>query len=92
MNQFKKNYNDKLISLEKAAGMVNDGDKVTVAMAGSEPQGLLASLAERANELNDVTLVSCLMMGEYGFHSPDMIGHIKNETWFYGQSDRKNHH
>ncbi len=92
MNQFQKKYQDKLISLKDAAEMVDDGDKITVAMAGSEPQGLLDSLAGRAKELNDVTLVSCLMMGDYGFHSPEMIGHIKNETWFYGQSDRKNHH
>ncbi len=92
MNQFQNKYQNKLISLEDAAKMVNDGAKVTVAMAGSEPQGLLGTLAERSNELNNVTLVSCLMMGDYGFHSPDMIKHVKNETWFYGQSDRKNHH
>ncbi|MGM0413846.1 MAG: acetyl-CoA hydrolase/transferase family protein [Bacillota bacterium] len=92
MNQFQKKYQNKLISLNDAVKMVNDGDKVTVAMAGSEPQGLLGSLAEKSNELKNVTLVSCLMMGDYGFHSPDMIGHINNETWFYGPSDRKNHH
>lgn len=92
MNKFQKNYKNKLINLGDAVEMVSDGDKITVAMAGSEPQGLLGALAKTANELNDVTLVSCLMMGDYGFHSPEMIGHIKNETWFYGQSDRKNHH
>ncbi|MGM0419921.1 MAG: acetyl-CoA hydrolase/transferase family protein [Bacillota bacterium] len=92
MKKFHDEFKNKLIKLEDAAALVQDNDKITVAMAGSEPQGLLNSLAARAQELQGVTLISCLMMGDYGFHSPEMIGHVQNETWFYGRSDRVNHH
>jgi len=30
-------------------------------------------------------------MGDYGFQKPEMKGHIFNESWFYGSTDRKFH-
>ncbi len=86
-----KEYKNKRISRDEAVSMVNNGDKITAAMAGSEPQGLLEKLSERAQEFNDVTLVSCLMMKDYGLQEPDKKGHVFNESWFYGENDRENH-
>ena len=86
-----REYKEKEISLDEAVSMVDDGDKIVAAMAGSEPQGLLERLADRGQEFSGVTVVSCLMMQDYGFTEPELKGHIFNESWFYGEHDRKNH-
>lgn len=86
-----KEYKEKRISLDDAVSLVDNGDKITAAMAGSEPQGLLERLADRAEDFSNVTLVSCLMMKDYGLREPEKKGHIFNESWFYGENDRKNH-
>ncbi len=86
-----QDYKEKKVSLDDAVSMVENGDIIVSAMAGSEPQGLLERLAARGEEFSDVTLVSCLRMQDYGFTEKEMKGHIFNETWFYGETDRKNH-
>lgn len=87
----KKQYNDKLISISEAVAKVKSNQKIVVAMAASEPQGLLKNLEKRSKYLKDITIVSCLMTGDYNFLSPEMNGIFFNETWFYGPADRRNH-
>ncbi len=89
--EVKELYKQKLISIEEAVGMVKSNQKICVAMAGSEPRGLLSALGERKNELTDVHIMSCLVMGDYDVFKPEMKGHFFNESWFYGAFDRKNH-
>lgn len=87
----KELYRQKLISIEEAVQMVKSRDKVCLAMAGSEPRGLLSALGKRKDELEDVHLLSCLILGDYDVFKPEMKGHFLNETWYYGALDRKNH-
>ncbi len=84
-------YKQKHVSIEEAVDMVQSNQKVCIAMAASEPQGLLKGLERRKNELENVNLVSCLMMGDYAILRPDMKGRFLNETWFYGPGDRASH-
>ncbi len=84
-------YNEKLITIPEAVSKVESNMKVATAMAGSEPQGLLTELGKHKDELENVNVVSCLMMGDYDFLKPEMKGHFLNETWFYGPGDRANH-
>lgn len=88
---FQELYNEKLISIPEAVSKVESNQKVCTAMAGSEPQGLLSELGNHKDELENVNIVSCLMMGDYDFLKPEMKGHFLNETWFYGPGDRANH-
>ncbi len=84
-------YKRKKISIEEAVGQVKSNQKVCVAMAGSEPQGLMEGLSQRIDELKNVHIVSCLMMGDYEVFKPENKESFINETWFYGPSDRVNH-
>ena len=86
-----KEYKEKLITIPEAVAKVKSNQKLVTAMAGSEPQGLLKELSNRSDELENVNIVSCLMMGDYDFLEPEMKGKFLNETWFYGPSDRANH-
>lgn len=87
----KKLYKQKLISIEDAVQMVKSDQKICISMAASEPRGLLSALSKRKDELTNVRIISCLIMGEYDIFKPEMKGHFFNETWFYGSYDRKNH-
>lgn len=87
----KKEYKEKLITIPEAVAMIESNQKVVTAMAGSEPQGLLEELGKRSDQLENVNIVSCLMMGDYDFLKPEMKDVFLNETWFYGPSDRANH-
>ena len=86
-----KKYQEKLITIPEAVSKVKSNQKVVTAMAASEPQGLLHELENRRDELENVNIVSCLMMGDYNFLEPEMRGTFLNETWFYGPADRENH-
>lgn len=84
-------YRQKRVSVEEAVGMVKSNQKICLGMAGSEPRGLLAALGDRKDELQNVSLISCLTMGEYDVFKPEMKGRFFNESWFYGGSERKAH-
>lgn len=86
----KELYRKKKITIAEAVQMVKSNQKVCTAMAASEPQGLLEGLGQRI-DLENVSLVSCLMMGDYAILKPEMKGRFLNETWFYGPGDRANH-
>ncbi len=87
----KELYKKKKITIEEAVDKVQSNQKLCVAMAGSEPQGLLRGLARRKDELDNVHIVSCLMMGDYDILKGKYAGRFLNETWFYGAGDRANH-
>ena len=68
-----KNYQEKIISMEAAVSMVQSHHTIGMGIAGSEPVGLLQTLASRKNDLEDVTLWTCLPMRSYEiFSEPEM--------------------
>jgi len=88
-----KPYAEKYISLIEAVSMVKSNHTIGVGIAGAEPVGLLTTLAEKALDLENVHIWTCLPMRAYDiFINPQMAGHIYNENWFYSYSDRKFHH
>lgn len=85
-------YKKKLISITEAVSMVQSHQTIGVAMAASEPPGLLAELGKHKDRLEDVTVWVCLPMRIYDFiQKPEMTGHFFVENWFYGAPDRKVH-
>jgi len=87
-----KAYKDKLISIPEAVAMVKSNQTIGLAIAASEPIGMLTELANQKERLHNVTLWTCLPMRAYDiFKLPEMEGHFYNENWFYGGPDREAH-
>jgi acyl-CoA hydrolase len=85
-------FQDKVISLSEAVGMVQSGQTIGVGIAGSEPVGLLTAMSGRGADVENVHFWTCLPMRPYDiFTKSSMAGHIFNENWFYSFTDRQVH-
>ncbi len=85
-------YRQKRVTIPEAVGMVQSGQQIGVAIAASEPPGLLEELGRQWERLQDVTTWVCLPMRAYEYAvNPQMNGHFFVENWFYGAPDRKVH-
>jgi acyl-CoA hydrolase len=88
----KEQYQNKLISIPEAVGKLKSHQTLGVAMAASEPPGLLNELGNHRDRLDGVHVWICLPLGSYSFVlEPSMDGHFFLENWFYGNTDRKVH-
>ncbi|GAA0178598.1 acetyl-CoA hydrolase/transferase C-terminal domain-containing protein [Clostridium sediminicola] len=83
-------YKSKLVSVEEAAKKIESGDKIWFGACSAGPIQLLEALADRAEELKDVHLVTAMAMYPYKFlQSPKFIGKLNFHTIFYGPIERK---
>jgi len=87
------NYNSKIISLEKALGLVKSNDVITVGMAAAEPISFLGRLHTIADRVEDVTITGCLptVMGEY-LNEKYLEKAFKIENWFFSPLLRRLQH
>ena len=85
-------YRSKVVHHPRSRGEDQITRPVGVAMAASEPPGLLNELGNHRDRLEDVHVWVCLPLGSYSFVlDPSMEGHFFIENWFYGAADRKVH-
>ncbi|MGD2156970.1 MAG: ABC transporter substrate-binding protein [Anaerolineales bacterium] len=88
----KELYKQKLVSIPEAVSLVQSHQTIAVALAGSEPPGLLTELGKHKDRLEDVTVWIALPLREYDFvYKPEMTAHFFVENWFYGAPDRAVH-
>ncbi len=88
----KELFKQKLRSIPEVVSLVQSGQSIGVAMAASEPPGLLNELGKHRDRLQDVHVWVCLPLRNYDFvQDPSMAGHFFVENWFYGAPDRKVH-
>ncbi len=85
---WKEMYKQKLVSVEKAASVVKSGDRVWFGAVGSAPKDVLLALCKRYQELQDVRMVSGLVMFPYEFMKAEYKGHIGYTTLFMGPLER----
>lgn len=87
--KWKKQYDEKLISVKEAAEKIESGDSAWFGPCSSAPIQLMEAIAERANELKDVDLISGMALHPYKFfQSPDYVGKLNYHTIFYGPFER----
>lgn len=85
-------YKQKLITIPEAVGKLQSHQTLGLAMAASEPPGLMNELGNHRDRLEDIHVWVCLPLGSYSFVlDPSMEGHFFVENWFYGAADRKVH-
>lgn len=81
-------YKRKLISVEDAAKLIKSGDHMIVSPGGSCPIDFLVKLAERIDELTDVTITSGLLFVPLPHLYAKYRGHINHHTVFMGPLER----
>jgi len=62
MSDWKKHYEEKLVSMEEAAGRVRSGDTVWMGSTLCVPYAFMDALADRHEELSDVTLLANMLL------------------------------
>lgn len=82
---WKQSYNDKLVTVEDAAGKIESKDKVWFGACSSAPIQVLEALADYYQGLEDVELMTAMALHPFKFlQSPKYIGHLNFNTVFYG--------
>ena len=85
-------YKDKLISVQQAVDMVQSGDYIVTGLGCSTADAFFKHLHTAADRLKDVTISTCLPMGEYPCFNDRQYRHaFLHDSWFYSPSTRKAH-
>ena len=87
---FAELYKRKLMTAEEAVRKIHSHDEIIVAVAASEPPGLLSKLHTVKDQVEDVSVVMVLPLGEYDYYmKPEMKGHFMLNDWYFGGGCRK---
>ena len=87
---FKKLYEEKLITAKEAAAMVKDGDWVEMGWSALTPVDFDKALAERVNELKDVKVRGGILAYNSPTATADPTGeHITYHSWHSSGIERK---
>ena len=85
-------YESKFIDIDKALGLIQSGDTITLGFYGCEPRNMLRKLHTIADRVHDVTVWCTNPAEEYPFLMDDSLaGKIDILTVFYGPILRKVH-
>jgi 4-hydroxybutyrate CoA-transferase len=81
-------YRSKCCSIEKAAGLIQSKNRVYISGNAATPLRLMAGLALRKDELEDVEINHVLLLGSDPLANPEMKGHFRHHSLFVGPADR----
>ena len=85
-------YKEKLVSVEEAASKINSGDTAWFGACSSAPIQLVEAIADRAEELENVNLVSGMALFPYKiFKDPGLDGKVNYHTIFFGAAETSFH-
>ena len=89
---YKEQYAAKLGDLQGALDLIRSGDTIATPIYGNEPTQFLKQLHTIAPRVQDVTLWTMLMMGDYPvMYDHSLKGHIDIYTFFYNKDCRNRH-
>lgn len=88
----KEMYQRKVVSIEDALQEIKSGQEVVCGLVACEPAAMLSQLHTIKDRVEDVSVVTALLMYEYEFFTnPEMKGHFLMNSWFYTGGARKAH-
>lgn len=82
-------YKSKLVSLEDSVKAVKSGDRIFYSAGCSAPPDLINALTKRYQELENVTLISGLLLYPFEYLKPQYRGHLNHLSIFLGPVERK---
>ena len=84
-------YRSKVITLEKALGLVKSGDMIVTGLGATEGKTFLSALHTIADRVSDVTVTNCLPMADYEFAHGEYKDSFWVDSWFYSPDQRRMH-
>jgi acyl-CoA hydrolase len=81
-------YRDRLKTAEEAAAAIESGSTVYVGSGCAAPHDLITAMTARADELENVTVIHHLTLGEAPYIGPGMEGHFRLNDCFVGANTR----
>ena len=88
MEDWKKLYQQRLMTTDEAVNLIKSGDRVATTHATAESELLSAALCRRAEELEDVKLWQGLNWSSAEYCQPQYHGHLDIDTIFCGPATR----
>lgn len=86
---WKEEYKSKLITAEEAASKIKSNDRVWYPPCGSAPVDIIEAITERYKELENVTMLTGLILYPFKYLQGKYKGHINHHTTFMGSYERK---
>ena len=86
--QWGKIYEERQTTVEDAIRLIHSGDRVILGHAVGVPLLFTDALAEHKENYRDVELVQMVSMGNARFAEPDMAGHFRLNSMFFGAHTR----
>ncbi len=86
---YKKIYNEKLMSATEAIKLIKNHDKIIVSLGCGEPYGIEKELARNYKKYKDVELYNMLSLVNSIWTAPDLKEHIRVKTFFASAPNRK---
>lgn len=86
---WKKLYDNKLTTAEKAAKLIKSGDRVWLGALTSGAPQVVDAITDRYEELENVRLIGDFTLNHYKcFESDKYLGHVNYDTFFLGAFER----
>jgi acyl-CoA hydrolase len=82
MTDWQHEYNERRQSADAALAPLRDGERVYVHMGAAAPQGLLAALCRRGENLTGVEVLHCITLGAAPYAEPRFAGRLRANTLF----------
>ena len=89
MNNWRRLYQNKIVSAERAVQNIKSGDRVVTGHACGEPQVLIEALVARSPEIKDVEIVHMVAMGPAKYAQPGLEKSFRHNALFVGGTTRK---
>ena len=86
---WRKEYAEKIVSVEEAVRHVQSGNRIVCTHACGEAQALTDELVRQADRLENVEIVHMVAMGKAPYCQPGMEKHFRHNALFVGGSTRK---
>ena len=86
---WQETYANKLVSLATAAAAIKSHDRVWYPPCASAPVNLIEAITTRAQELENVSMISALVLSPFEYMKGAFNGHLHHHTIFMGPYERK---